>query len=438
MKVDRGGHPEIALPRSYRFNQIDPPEEFLLGENINVSGKPRRTLERFGQPTVDSEQMERTSHPSTPRNLFATARLKLGATAALQATGTILTPAEFPKFQTSALPGYKSSAASAFDAIRPCFDGSGFFPYLPMSQQKRIIVRTSRISFRTEVFEYRMDAIEGLSIFLALVLGSECITNIVEVEMKRNPQGTWRPRTFHEYEWITDPSREVDMYIEVVAKVRIPSTTKPFALKQTLVAMGTMEFITYSDGRFHPPERGRIDVTLAREKLRDLDGREIENQDAVVRFHVSYPDIRYPGLPDDFVCPTDAACAFQGMRTYLKKLLSPFSGQFLKWSPNYVEPIMFREISWNDRALFHMCSSMTDKSEIGLRQKVRQFISCAHVLARNGPYVLAPNADSLHRATGRVAAALEKGEMLPEEKYKPFHTDELRHALVLKASAKYK
>jgi hypothetical protein len=343
-------------------------------------------------------------------------------------TEHFLTPAEYADsvFHQSSLRAGYSSGASAYDSVRPRFDSSGFFPYdvfPPISH--RVVLRTSRLAFRTNFLGFRPEVVDSLSVYMALVRDRKAVSNIVQVDMRQVHPDTWRPLTFHEFDWIVDASEEVSFYAEVVARVRIPSQSKPFGIKDTLIGHDGMRFVRFRDGSLQPAVTGKVELTLRRPE-------EIPaGHETSLAFHMSHPQDRHLGLHDDFVCPTEAVPAFQQLKEHLVQLFSPFACPFHKWSLSYLPLIMFKEIANNDRALRCLLDSFSVKSPSLIVAKIPKFYACTNVLARTGLYVIPASSETVERATDRVGTALQQGKMAPDERIKPFHTDELRHPLIL-------
>ena len=425
--------PGIALPKFYMFNQIVRPEEFYLGENLNVPKRKTVAVRAAAKGPVErgEDEEETPKRPAPQRRLLPA----VPSSRTIKVQAEVLTQAEYQnvEFTESSLRGYASSGASAYDHIRPLFDPSGFFPYNPRPQlQRRIVIRTSRLAFKTSYLEVPIQTIEGIRVYMALVRRSgdsgdvyKCVSNIVEVDMRLKETGKWRPSTFHEYDWIVDSTMEVSLYVEVVARVRCPSPTKPFELKDTLIANNEMEFLEYVKGEFRPVEPGPLKLKLKK------NGEPFpEDQESMLTFVVSHVKAKYPGLPINFICPSDAIESYAAMRLYLMNLMFPFGGTFSKWCPQYIDPIIFHDICANDKLMHYFVTAWTDKTPAGLSKAVRKYYTGAHVTSKTGQYALIVAADTDERATTRVAQALMSGKMQADERLKPFHTDELRRALI--------
>ncbi|OHT05281.1 hypothetical protein TRFO_27047 [Tritrichomonas foetus] len=430
LKLRRKPQDPLNLPKSYMFNQIVNQDEFMLGENLNVANKKRVELvpnkSRVSKTKTPSEGSKLSSHSSQFKEVPPTTNAKL--------SGTILTPQEVASatFHESALREYISSSSTAFDhAIRPLFDPSGFFPYDPtLSTSNRVVIRTSRIAFHTKYIGFPLQSIERLSVFMTLVRASRCVSNIIEVPMCLNKSGTWRPLTFHQFDWIIESDAEVALYVEVVVYVRVPSNRKPFSIKSSLIAENSMSFIEFRKGGFHPIQDNKLRLLLNRDGEIPLDGQE-----AVLSFHVSRHQMKHPGLPENFICPSDAAKIYETMRIAMMRLLDPFFGNFTLWNPLILEPVMFGKIARSDKSLFALISAWADKSEESLRDKIRLIYPSTNVMSKTGPFCLLANADTPEKATLRVANGLLNRVMVTDENIKPFHTDELRRRLVLSIPA---
>ena len=429
---DKPDSPGIALPKFYMFNQIVRPEEFYLGENLNAPKRKTVVARPVTKGTADGETTdEAPKRPPSQRRLLPSA----SSSRTIKLQGEVLTQVEYQnaEFIETSLRGYATSGASAYDHIRPLFDPSGFFPYNPRPQlQRRIVIRTSRLAFKTSYLDFPIQTIDSIRVYMTLVRRSgesgdvyKCVGNIVEVEMRLKETGKWRPSAFHEYDWIVDSTMEVSLYVEVVARVRCPSQTKPFELKDTLIANNEMEFLEYIKGEFRPVEPGPLKLKLKR------NGEPLpEEQEAMLTFVVSHVKEKYPGLPIYFVCPTDAIEAYASMRLYLMNLLFPFGGIFAKWRPEYVDPIIFRDICFNDKVMHYFVTAWTDKTPVGFSKAIRKYFTAAYVSSKSGQYALVSSADTDERATTRVAQAIMSSKMQPDERFKPFHTDELRRPLM--------
>jgi hypothetical protein len=300
------------------------------------------------------------------------------------------------------------------------------FPYNVIPQvSRRVVIRTSRLSFRTNFLPFRQETIERISVYMALVRDRKAVSNILRADMKTVHVETWRPITFHEFDWIVDSSAEVSFYAEVVASVRIYSPSKPYAIKETLLAHGSVEFVTYVKGSMQPAATGKVRLSLRRPEEVPLD------HETWLTFHLSHPRDKYLGLQDDFACPSQAVCAYESAKNYLLRVMSPFASDFGTWSEQYLPFILFKEIALNDRALNALLNGWPSKAPQNLVMTIFKFFPATRVLAKGGLYIMGPHADSVERATDRVAAHLENGKMAADERIKPFHTDELRTPFVL-------
>jgi hypothetical protein len=260
---------------------------------------------------------------------------------------------------------------------------------------------------------------------MALVRERKAVSNIIRVDMRFVHAETWRPITFHEFDWILDSAAEVAFYAEVVARVRIPSPSKPYAIKETLVAHGSVEFVSYVKGAMQPAQIGKVRLSLHRPEEVPLD------HETWLTFHLSHPRDKYLGLQDDFACPSQAVAAYESMKAHFMRIFTPFASNFEYWAQAYLTFIMFREITLNDRALNAVINAWPSKAPQSLAAVILKFFPATGVMAKGGLYAMGPHTDSVERATDRVAVQLEKAKMATDERIKPFHTDELRQPVVL-------
>lgn len=421
--------PEIELPKSYMFNRIVDPDEFMLGENLNKANK------RY-EPFPTRQTGRRMSRMQPPPNVRRQSRIyskildvenqKLGMNIKQEVLSKENEDEYRDIFQEPGLLNYSSSASAMYDcAIRPLFDDSGLFPFYPIiTTQNKVVIRTSRLSFRTEYLEFPVQTIAKMSVFLTLVQGDEVISNIIEVEMKLTKPGVWKPTTFHEFDWIVETDIESSLYVEVVAFVRIPSDWRPFNLKASLIADNVIKFVDYRKGIFEPIEENKHRIYLNRRGEMASEG-----QDAILSFYVAYSKMKYSYLPANFVCPTDAIAIFEQLRSMIFKYLDPFFGNFAIWSPPLLEPTIFASVSASEKALYMLAKAWSFKTDFSLLDNIKKIYPATKVLSKTGSFCLLENADSEEKATLRVGNGMIQRKFPANEKYVPFHTDELRGKL---------
>ena len=431
-KSKRSNQPELELPRHYMFNQIRDPVEFILGENLN-SARRKKVEYKSSKTTfgANSTQKSERSHlnskqSSTFQNVMQTVPMKMA--------GTVLTKQEYKNanFIEPVLSKYISSSSTVYDqSIRPLFDNHNFFPYEPiLTTANRVVLRISRLKFRTKYIEFPLQSIQKMSVFLTLVRADKCVSNIVEIPLHIQKINTWKPSTFHEYDFIIESDAEVSLYAEVVAFVRVPSTRQPFSIKSSLLAENSLGFIEYRKGGFQPIPDGKLKLYMNRDGDIPSNGQE-----AILSFHFSHHKSKYPILPHNFICPTSCITIYETLRLSMMKALDPFMGNFSIFNPLTLEPIIFKDISLSDKALQILAETWTDHSEAGLREQIKLIYPATAVMSKTGPFCLLSNADSVEKATVRVASGLINGKMIADEKLKPFHTDELRRRFVLSIPA---
>lgn len=421
---------QVDLPPVFRYNQYLEPTEFFLGENLNKSKKKEEA--RATSRRAPRKNEGKSSITSLPTD-YASGR---NSVVGLQSYSSnqkieneIMTQSELldAVFPESSLSGYIESGASTYDAIRPLFDDNGLFAFPPPHNNKNLfLIKTSRVAFRTEYLDYPISTIEKLSLFMVLVRGNQCVSNIVELELKPTRSGSWRPITFHEFDWLVSSDIDVTLYLEIVASVRVPSPNQPFALRRGCIGEGKMNFVEFRKGYFRPAQEGKVRLQLTRQGQRPADGQEL-----AVSFHINESKPHYPNLPADFVCPTEAAGTFAKMRAYLMEVYDPYFGKYDRWHSQMIEPVLFGDICSSEKALYLLIHAWDHKTIESLLTFIRRIHLCTYVTPKHGNYSLLPNADTQERATIRVGQSLIKGRVEPDEKYKPFHSDEHRKPLVL-------
>ncbi|KAK8870677.1 hypothetical protein M9Y10_008564 [Tritrichomonas musculus] len=423
--------PELNLPKSYMFNRVVDPAEFMLGENLN------RAARRYDQ--IPSKQPGRRVSKVLPQmNARRKSRIYSKAldidsqNAKMKINQEVLPINEVDaEFQESALFDYSKTPSTMYDhAIRPFFDDSGLFPYSINTISNRIVIRTSRISFHSEYMEFPIQTIAKMSVFLALVQGNECVSNIVEVEMKIAKPGVWKPSTFHEFDWVLESDAEISLYVEVVALIRITSDWRPFDEKATLIAANTFKLIDYHKGMFQPIKENKHHIYLNRKGEMTPEGQE-----AILSFYVSHSQMKYPYLPEYFICPTNAIPIFEKLRTIIFKYLDPFFGNFSLWSPPLLEPVIFSDISSSEKALHMLETAWVLQTDKSLLDNIKKIYPATKALSKTGSFCLLESADSDEKATMRVAAAMINRKAANDEIFKPFHTDEIRGRLPLSIPA---
>lgn len=418
--------PELNLPKSYMFNRIVDPAEFMLGENLNKAKKrfdqlPARQTGRRMSRMMQMPNARRQSRVYS--KVLDIENQKLGMNIK-QEVLSIENEDEYEDlFQEPGLLNYSTSASTMYDcAIRPLFDESGLFPYYPIiTTQNRAVIRTSRLSFRTDYLEFPIQTIAKMSVFLTLVQGDEVISNIVEVEMKISKPGVWKPTTFHEFDWIVESDIESSLYVEVVAFVRIPSDWRPFNLKASLIADNVIKFVDYRKGMYQTIKENKHHIYLNRKGEMPAEG-----QDAILSFYVAHSQMRYPYLPENFICPTSAIPIFEKLRSIIFKYLDPYFGNFAIWSPPLIEPTIFAKISASEKALYMLTTAWIVQTDKSLLDNIKKIYPATKVLSKTGSFCLLEDADSEDKATMRVAAGMISRKFPANEKYVPFHTDELR------------
>jgi hypothetical protein len=220
---------------------------------------------------------------------------------------------------------------------------------------------------------------------------------------------------------------DTDVYFEVLAKVRVPSSTRPFGLGFGLIAHNSASLTEEKKGVKKPIEPGKVRLDLTRTCKSVPVHTETQ-----LSFHISVPQERHSEFPDDFIAPTPAVPAFLMMCRYLTQLFTPFTGCFAKWAPQYADLLLFRDLSTNDRAFDAFLDAWRKRKDISeFLALVRIFAPSAAAMSKSGKYSLLEDADSDDLAADRVAVELrDTRELLPGERFRPFHTDELKRPIV--------
>lgn len=418
--------PELKLPKSYMFNRIVDPAEFMLGENLNMAIRrydqmPPRQTGRRNSKMQSLPNVRRQSRVYS--KILDVENQKFG----MNIKQEVLTPNDENDykdiFEEPGLLNYSSSASTMYDhAIRPLFDDSGLFPYDPIiTTHNRVVIRTSRLSFHTDYLEFPVQTIAKMSVFLTLVQEDEVVSNIVEVEMKITKPGVWKPTTFHEFDWIVKSDIESSLYVEVVAFIRIPSDLRPFNIKASLIADNVIKFVEYRKGVYETINENKHHIYLNRGGESAPEGKE-----AILSFYVAPSSMTYPYLPDFFICPTSVIPIFEKLRTMIFKYLDPFFGNFAIWSPPLLEPTIFKDISSSEKALYMLSTCWLVQTDKALCDCIKKVYPSTKALSKTGSFCLLENADSNEKATIRVASGIINRKFPANEKFAPFHTDELR------------
>ncbi|KAH0793194.1 hypothetical protein GPJ56_002903 [Histomonas meleagridis] len=414
------------------YDQIDDQNDFFLGERLN-KGEKVKPLFYSGPSTARSKIKDKsyTTDKATKTRISTVNKIPVQVK---HLPGTVLTKRETSKStfnDNSVLRGYLSKGRSTFDAIRPLYTNDGFFPYNPIfSNQKRVIIRTSHISFRIKYFEFPIQTIQKMTLYMCIVRGNKPVSNVIEVPLKLTKQDAWKPHTFDEYDWIISFESEAYLYIEVVATIRVPSHFKPFSTKDTLVAENQLQFIEFNKGSFEPLAEGKMRIFLNRNEEISFEDEQFPS----LSFYISHHNLKYPALPENFVAPHCAVPIFECLRIIMMRIFDPFLGKFKRWEQSYLSFILFHEISKNETALEFLASLWDDQNEETLKSLIKMIYPSINISTKTGPYCLLPTADTMEMATSRISSSLANHKLPPDENYKPFHTNELRGPVLLSSS----
>lgn len=423
----------IEPPRYYSYGRGVNPDEFFLAENLPTkrhrpltSIRSRMELPKTTDPTEIQKQQQKALQTGKSTSSLSY-RIQIET----------IPEALMPKinFYESKLRGYISSGAATFDELRPHFESFGFFPYaVQQNPPRKYCLGISNISFSTDYLDFPFESVDHTDVYIDLVRldnGSlNSISNIVQIQLKPTKRGYWIPLVFNEYDILVSAKKEVSLYLEVVCTVRVPSSTKPFALKKTKIAEGQMKLVSYTHGEFIPLEDQAINLQLTRNKKRPND-----NEAATFYFEVTSKPVRFNELPKDFIASTDSMQAYDTVYKYLRESFDPFKSRFQLFPPEIFEILMFWEITKNDRAMQRMLRSW-DKNDINsLLKTARNFYICTNLVLPMGPYPAYSIMENKDNKTEKCANSVEHSKVFSDIGFKPFHTDELRKSIILDSAA---
>ena len=423
----------IDPPRYYSYGRGVNPDEFFLAENLATKrNRPHTSLR-------SRMELPKTTDPSEIQKQQQKALQTAKSTSSLSYRFQIETIPESLmsklNFYESKLRAYISSGAATFDEIRPHFEGYGFFPYtVQQNIPRKYCLSLSNISLSTEYLEFPFESVDHTDIFIDLVRldngALNSVSNIVQIQLKPTKRGFWVPLVFNEYDILVYAKKEVSLYCEVVCTVRVPSPTKPFALKTTKIAEGQLKLVSYTHGEFIPIEDQVINLQLTRNKKRPPDSEAVN-----FNFEIISKPVRYNDLPKDFITSTESIMAYDMVYKYLRQAFDPFNSRFNLLPTELYEVLMFWEITKNDRAMQRLLKTWDKNDVISLLRLCRAYYMCTKLVLPMGPFPAYSIMESKDSKTEKCANSVEHTKVFSDLGFKPFHTDELRKSLILDSAA---
>jgi len=394
--------------------------EFFLAENL--PGKARKRVESEG----NRADMPKTgSFSSLPQQLVET-KPKLNSHSSRISFDVIPTASNpVNNVIRSSLREEYANQVTAIDILRPRYDHTGFFS---ISQPNKLPVPFSisltKLSFRTSTLDYPPERIVNIYVYMSLFKQTKQVGNVIEVELKESKQGRWTPAVFRDFSVIADSSCESSLFVEIVLKIKFPSPRGSMTHKYTKIADGQMKLIRTQRNRFVPPDPEQISLMLNR-----TGASLTENIETSFNFSITTNDIYFETLPRYFLCPSETLGAYAMiMKQYLLKY-DPLTGDFSNFQSNFSDFVLFQEISRCDR-VFSKVLEFWDRSTFeSLCICLRKYYMCMLVNPSNNGFSL--NSDTLEKAVTKAATNLSRGRLGADDKFKPFHSDEIRKSVLL-------
>ena len=430
-KKQRVNYTHTEAPKYYQFGRNLNPEEFFLAENLATHTKrTQSSRSRMGQPKSTDIGEIKKQEEAIQRRRTAQSSLFQFRTQVETLSEALMAKSVFP---VTRIRGYYDSGASAFDAIRPVFDlnKTVFYPFpIILNPAKKVCLSISNIHFKTEYLEFPFETIDHIDIYVTLVrfINSQMrlVSNIVKIPLKPTKQGTWSPTTFNEYDFYIHSMKETKFYVEVVASVRTPSNMKPFVLKDARISEGYATFIEYIRGEYVPLEEQKLTIELTRNKKVPPAGQE-----SYLIFDISPKDVLYPKLPVDFISPSDAIQAYNIVYKQMIKMFDPYTSTFPLHSPMIFEILLFWEVVKTDKVFQYVLENWDHQTIESLFIQVRRFYICSSLMIPTGPYPINSITETQDKLITHCASQIQRGKVFVNERFKPFHTNELRKNIIM-------
>ena len=417
------------IPRNYDEYDVEP-EEFFLAENLNFHQNKTRPNDEI------RKSKSFFSDRATPK------KANLSTIPTMVGLSFISLPEVLPSedsipFEDSQLRGLFGSGASLFDGLRPLPDKTNFFPYQIFDQNNpRFILRVFNLDFRDNALEVPSQFIETMYIYMALIRGSKLVSNVIEIEVLPNRE-TWKPITFDNYDWILAANQEISLWIEAVAGVRVPSNNRPYVIKYTCLGRGETKLMKFNRGKYDVLINPHVPITI---RLARIHQNQIEDSEIVVEFVCSVEACPYRCLPLNFVFPSATGSLLECMKKSMMETYDPFYGSFELWNSLAIEPLFFKNLcsSTYEKILYKLINYLKGLpiNDTRLRLAIRKLHPATKTIPITNPNSVRSQ-DTLKTASVRVTNQLIEGNIQPEEKFKPFHTDELRKRLFIQSAASW-
>ena len=429
-RMQRKNYTHTEAPKYYRYAQNINPEEFFLAENL--ASKPRSVTSLRSRM-----ELPKSTDVGELQKMNMAQQIRPSTKTALQLRTQIETMSESMMsksvFTVTKVSGYYSSGAAVFDSIRPVFDlrGSIFFPYpVVTNSMKSKCINISNIKFKTEYLEFPFECIDHIDAYIALIRfvnkQKRFVSSIIQVPLKPKKQGVWTPMVFDEIDIYLNPKREVQLYVEVVASVRIPNNARPFVLKESRLAEGYATLIEYNGDECVLIDEQNLTIGLTR-------GMKVppEGQEAYIIMDISQKEPECSKLPIDFICPTEAIQAYNMIYQKMKEVFDPLTSSFQFYSPLIFDFLMFWEMSKNDRIMQCIVEDWDHSTIESLIHQIRKYYMCTSLVFPTGPYPIYSIPETQDKMITHCSMQIQRSKNFVEERFKPFHTDEFRKSLIM-------
>ena len=430
-KNSKKNYTHTEAPKFYQFARNINPEEFFLAENLAANTKRAiSSRSRMSQPkSTDIDEIKKQDEAMlrkrTPQSSLYQFRTQVETLSEALMAKSI--------FPVTKIRGYYDSGASAFDAIRPVFDlkKTVFYPYpIILNPARKICLSISNVHYKTEYLEFPFETIDHMDAYITLVRfinqQMRLVSNIVKIPLKPTKQSTWSPTTFNEYDFYINASKETKFYVEIVASIRTPSNMRPFVLKDARISEGYATFIEYSRGEYVPLDEQKLTIELTRNKKVPPDG-----QQSFFSFEISPKEVHYPKLPVDFICASDAIQAYDIVYKHMIQMYDPYTSTFPLHGPTKFEMLLFWETVKTDKVLMNVLENWDHQSIESLIIQVRKFYMCSFLMNPTGPYPINSITETQDKIITHCASQIQRAKGFVNERFKPFHTDELRTNIIM-------